>query len=103
AVAGDGRRQGGDAGQAEGGRPQHSCRARPKWPRRGFGRRRRHRPFVAAPMKESSCTQVLTAGELAAVFLPGQGMLGASLQLAGRELLGRVEDLASAAAKGGTA
>jgi len=54
-------------------------------------------------MKESSCTQVLTAGELAAVFLPGQGMLGASLQLAGRELLGRVEDLASAAAKGGTA
>ncbi len=30
-------------------------------------------------------------------------MLGASLQLAGRELLGRVEDLASAAAKGSTA
>jgi aldose 1-epimerase len=45
----------------------------------------------------------LVAGELEAVFLPGEGMLGASLRHRGAELLGRVEDLASAAAKGSTA
>ncbi len=50
---------------------------------------------------QRACT--LTAGELAAVFLPGQGMLGASLRLRGEELLGRVEDLPVAAAKGSTA
>ncbi len=45
----------------------------------------------------------LVAGELEAVFLPGQGMLGASLKLAGEELLGRVENLEASAAKGSTA
>ena len=45
----------------------------------------------------------LVAGELEAVFLPGQGMLGASLTLAGEELLGRVDNLESSAAKGSTA
>ncbi len=45
----------------------------------------------------------LAAGDLEAVFLPGKGMLGASLRHAGVEMLGRVEDLAAAAAKGGTA
>jgi len=45
----------------------------------------------------------LAAGELEATFLPGRGMLGASLRHRGEELLRRVEDLAAAAAKGSTA
>ncbi len=45
----------------------------------------------------------LVAGQLVAVFLPGQGMLGASLRLGGEELLGRVEDLRAAASRGSTA
>jgi aldose 1-epimerase len=45
----------------------------------------------------------LAAGELLAVFLPGKGMLGASLRYRGQELLGRVEDLDGAAHKGSTA
>ena len=39
---------------------------------------------------------------LRAVFLPGRGMLGASLQHRGEELLGRVEDIASFAQSGRT-
>jgi aldose 1-epimerase len=49
----------------------------------------------------SACT--LSAGDLEAVFLPAHGMLGASLRHKGVELLGRVEDLEAAAAKGSTA
>jgi aldose 1-epimerase len=45
----------------------------------------------------------LVAGDLEAVFLPGHGMLGASLRHRGVELLGRVDDLEGAAAKGATA
>ena len=45
----------------------------------------------------------LAAGDLEAVLLPGAGMLGASLRHQGVEMLGRVEDLAAAAAKGSTA
>jgi aldose 1-epimerase len=45
----------------------------------------------------------LTAGDLAAVFLPGQGMLGVSLRHRGVELLRRLENLEAAAAKGSTA
>jgi aldose 1-epimerase len=45
----------------------------------------------------------LVAGDLEAVFLPGQGMLGASFKYRGDELLGRVENLEAAAAKGSTA
>jgi aldose 1-epimerase len=45
----------------------------------------------------------LVAGELEAVFLPGRGMLGASLRHRGEQLLGRVENLEAAAAKGSTA
>jgi len=45
----------------------------------------------------------LAAGELEALFLPGYGMLGASLRHRGVELLGRVSDLDAAAAKGSTA
>jgi aldose 1-epimerase len=45
----------------------------------------------------------LVAGDLEAVFLPGHGMLGASLRHRGVELLRRVEDLEDAAAKGSTA
>jgi len=49
----------------------------------------------------SSCT--LVAGDLKAVFLPGRGMLGASLRHKGVEILRRVENLESAAEKGSTA
>lgn len=45
----------------------------------------------------------LAAGDLQAVLLPGAGMLGASLRHKGVQMLGRVEDLAGAAAKGSTA
>jgi galactose mutarotase-like enzyme len=39
--------------------------------------------------------RTLRSGGLRAVFLPGRGMLGASPQHRGEELLGRVEDMAS--------
>lgn len=55
--------------------------------------------FAPAPASARS----LVAGELEAVFLPGWGMLGASFKHRGDELLGRVENLGSAAAKGSTA
>jgi aldose 1-epimerase len=45
----------------------------------------------------------LVAGDLEAVFLPGHGMLGASLRHRGMEMLRRVEDLDGAAASGSTA
>jgi aldose 1-epimerase len=45
----------------------------------------------------------LIAGDLESVFLPAHGMLGASLRHKGVELLGRVEDLEAAAARGSTA
>jgi aldose 1-epimerase len=44
----------------------------------------------------------LVAGDLGAVFLPSYGMLCASLRHRGIEILGRVENLESAAAKGST-
>jgi aldose 1-epimerase len=47
--------------------------------------------------------RTLIAGDLEAVFLPAYGMLGASLRYRGAEMLGRVEDLEAAAAKGSTA
>jgi aldose 1-epimerase len=47
------------------------------------------------------CT--LIAGDLEAVFLPEQGMLGASLRHRGVQLLRRIGDLQTAAAKGSTA
>ncbi len=45
----------------------------------------------------------LSAGELEASFLPGRGMLGASLRRRGVELLRRVEDLEASAHSGSTA
>lgn len=45
----------------------------------------------------------LVADDFQAVFLPGHGMLGASLRHRGAEMLRRVEDLDGAAAKGSTA
>jgi aldose 1-epimerase len=45
----------------------------------------------------------LVAGDLEAVFLPGYGMLGASLRHRHVEILRRVQDLEVAAAKGSTA
>ena len=47
--------------------------------------------------------RALIAGDLEAVFLPGRGMLGASLRHRGVEMLGRVEDLDAAAKIGSTA
>jgi aldose 1-epimerase len=46
--------------------------------------------------------RTLRSDGLRAVFLPGRGMLGASLQHRGEELLGRVEDIASFAQSGRT-
>ena len=45
----------------------------------------------------------ITAGDLQARFLPAFGMLGVSLRHRGAELLRRLEDLGTAAAKGSTA
>lgn len=45
---------------------------------------------------------VLTAGELRAIFLPNLGMLGASLEQHGEELLGRTEHLAGFVQSGRT-
>jgi len=47
--------------------------------------------------------QTLHAGDLSAVFLPGHGMLGASLRHRGDEILRRVDDLAASATQGLTA
>jgi aldose 1-epimerase len=48
-------------------------------------------------------SDALVAGDLEAVFLPGRGMLCASLRHRGIEMLRRVEDLEDAGAKGSTA
>jgi aldose 1-epimerase len=45
----------------------------------------------------------IVAGDLEAVFLPGRGMIGASLRHRGAELLRRVEDLEALAARGSAA
>lgn len=50
-----------------------------------------------------STAHSIAAGDLKATFLPGSGMLGASLRHRGDELLRRIEDLDLAAAKGSTA
>jgi aldose 1-epimerase len=47
--------------------------------------------------------RTLVAGDLEAIFLPGHGMLGASLRHRAVEMLRRVEDLDGAAANGSTA
>lgn len=47
--------------------------------------------------------RTLAAGELEAVFLPAQGMLGSSLRHRGDELLGCIDGLERAAAAGSTA
>ncbi|MEK6285805.1 MAG: aldose 1-epimerase [Acidobacteriota bacterium] len=54
------------------------------------------------PLKDPSA-HTIVAGDLAAVFLPGHGMLGASLRHRNMEILRRIEDLQAAAAKGSTA
>jgi len=47
--------------------------------------------------------RTLVAGDLEALFLPGHGMLCASLRHRGEEILRRVEDLETAAVRGSTA
>jgi aldose 1-epimerase len=47
--------------------------------------------------------RTIAAGDLEAVFLPGHGMLGASLRHRNAEILRRIDDLQGAAAKGSTA
>lgn len=58
---------------------------------------------TASGMAQDPAARRLVSGGLEAIFLPGRGMLGASLRHRGVELLGRVEDLDAAAAKGSTA
>ena len=53
-------------------------------------------------LKDPTARTIL-AGGLEAVFLPAHGMLGASLRYEGVEMLGRVEDLEAAAARGSSA
>lgn len=59
--------------------------------------------MTSPPPSRSPGPIALAAGELEAVFLPAQGMLGASFRHRGVELLRRVGDLEAAAAKGSTA
>jgi aldose 1-epimerase len=54
-------------------------------------------------MESGAAACTLIAGDLEAVFLPAQGMLGASLRHRGAQILRRVGDLQTAAAKGSTA
>ena len=59
-------------------------------------------PGPTDPLRDpTACT--LARGDLTAIFLPGRGMLGASLCHRGSELLRRTGDLKTAAAKGSTA
>ncbi|MEO6137247.1 MAG: aldose 1-epimerase, partial [Luteimonas sp.] len=57
---------------------------------------------VSASAADQS-SRMLAAGEYDAVFLPAQGMLGASLRFRGIEVLRHVDDLELAAVKGSTA
>jgi aldose 1-epimerase len=59
-------------------------------------------PGSAKLLNEVSARK-LVAGDLEAIFLPGLGMLGASLRHRGVELLRRVDGLEDAAARGATA
>lgn len=59
-------------------------------------------PQTRALLNDPSA-RTLVAGDLEAIFLPGHGMLGASLRHKGVEMLRRLEDLEAAAAKGSTA
>jgi len=54
-------------------------------------------------MENGAAARILIAGDLEAVFLPAQGMLGASLRHRGVQILRRVGDLQTAAVKGSTA
>jgi aldose 1-epimerase len=54
-------------------------------------------------MLQDPSARTLITGDLEAVFLPGHGMLGASLRHKGVEMLRRVENLQAAAANGSTA
>ena len=56
----------------------------------------------AGTLRESSAHSIV-AGDLEAVFLPGHGMIGASLRHRGAEILRRVEDLESMGVKGSAA
>ena len=51
----------------------------------------------------ANAARSLVAGDLQAIFWPGSGMLGVSLQHRGAELLRRVDDLETARSKGSTA
>ena len=58
--------------------------------------------FSGTPLGDSSAHSIF-AGDLEAVFLPGRGMICASLRHRGAEILRRVEDLEALAAKGSAA
>ena len=56
-----------------------------------------------AGLLNSPSPRTLVAGNIEAVFLPEQGMLGASLRHRGAEILGRMDDLEAAYANGSSA
>jgi aldose 1-epimerase len=74
------------------------------WPRlaRGKGIETQKTGTRMTNLKDSTA-RTIAAGDLEAVFLPGRGMIGASLRHRGTELLGRVEDMETMAAKGSAA
>lgn len=63
----------------------------------------RDKIWAMADFLKEPTVRTLVAGDLESVFLPDHGMLGASLRHRGAQLLGRVEDLEAAAAKGSSA
>ena len=56
-----------------------------------------------ANLLKDPSARTLVAGDLVAIFLPGHGMLGASLRHRGVQMLRRVEDLDATATNGSTA
>jgi aldose 1-epimerase len=58
---------------------------------------------MTAPTPAADGARTIRAGGLEAVFLPGRGMLGASLRHRGMQILRRIDHLEDAAAKGSTA
>jgi aldose 1-epimerase len=58
---------------------------------------------VSQTILNDTSARALAAADLEALFLPGRGMLGASLRHRGEELLRRVDDLEAAEARGSTA
>lgn len=59
--------------------------------------------YGSSKIWNDSSARSIASGDLEAIFIPSRGMLGASFRHRGEELLRRIEDLDTAAAKGSTA